>query len=139
MAGKGKGARGKGSGKPPSTTRETRKRKELATEHVEGQAPGETQKQKEGMTTPHQEPGPSQEGKRKKKETVTVQDTQPESLEDESESDSEWQGTVKWQHHVPQSIETPDFVILSVPPSFKKLMWGVRLCGPGGLPAKHCE
>jgi hypothetical protein len=124
MAGKGKNtrgsARGKGCGKALSSPRETRKRKELASEHVEGQAPGE--KQQEETTTP-QEPGPSREGKRKRK-TSTVPDV-PESSEYESdESDMEWQGTSKWQHNVPQYIETPDFVNLSVPPSFKKLMWG---------------
>jgi hypothetical protein len=132
MAGKGKSARGPGRGKALATSRETRKRKELASEHVEGQAPGE--KQKEGTATP-QEPGPSREGKRKRK-TATVPDV-PESSEYESdESNSEWQGTSKWQHNVPQSIETPDFVNLSVPP-LSRSSCGGRLCRLGGFYAKR--
>ena len=104
-------------------------------EHVEGQAPGE--KQKEGTTTP-QEPGPSREGRKKRttKPAATVPDA-PESSDYKSdESDSEWQGTSKWQHNVPQSIETPDFLNLSVPPSFKKIMRG-GLCRSGGFHAKR--
>jgi hypothetical protein len=87
-------------------------------EHVEGQAPGD--KQREGTPAP-QEPGPSQEGRKKRKTKPAA--TEPESSDYKSdESDSEWQGTSKWQHNVPQSIETPDFVNLSVPLSFKKIM-----------------
>ena len=124
MASRGKSAKGRGHGKAPPTPRESRKRKEGAMEHVEGQAPGD--KQKEGTPAP-QERGPSQEGRKKRKTKPAA--TVPESSDYESdESDSEWQGTSKWQHNVPQSIETPEFVNLSVPPSFKRIMWGGRLC-----------
>ena len=121
MSGKGKGARGKGRGKAQGTPEVvkvvTRKRKdkEGSTEHVEGQAPGAAKQQ---------EPGPSREGKRKRKEPATPEEPESSEIESGDESDSDWQGTVKWQHNVPQSIETPDFVNLSVPPSFKRLMWG---------------
>ena len=129
MSGKGKGARGRGRGKAlgtPQEPRVMRKRKEneTSTGHVEGQAPGEKTR-----ADKQQEPGPSREGKRKRPGTVPVipvipQDPESYEIESGDESDSDWQGTSKWQHHVPQSLETPDFVLLSVPPSFKRLMWG---------------
>ena len=84
---------------------------------MEGQAP--ENQQTEG-TFDSQEPGPSQgmEGRKKKR-------TQPAVSESDSEdSESEWQGTSIWQNNIPQSIETPDFINLSVPKSFKKIMWG---------------
>ena len=119
MSGKGKSAGGRGRGKALGTPQESRKRKGSTTKHVEGQAPGE----KTGATK-QQEPGPSREGKRKRgAPIVPVPDEDPESSEIESDEE-EWKGMSKWQHNVPQSIETPDFVILSVPPTFKKLMWG---------------
>ena len=128
MSGKSKSARGRGRGKALGTPRDLKKRKELTTQHVEGQVPGETT-----GAAKQQEPGPSREGKRKSRETVPVvpvmpvvppQDPESSEIESGDESDSDWQGTSNWQHHVPQSIETPDFVLLSVPPSFKRIMWG---------------
>ena len=116
MSGKGKGARGKGRGKAqgtPQVPRVMRKRKEneSTTGHVEGQAPEEN-----AGAAKQQEPGPSREGKRKRKDPVIPQDPESSAIESGDDSDSEWQDTSKWQHNVPQSIETPDFVILSVPP-----------------------
>ena len=143
MSGKGKGARGKGRGKaqgnPPSVqvvTRKSKKKELVPEEHVGGQAP----KDDAGganANAKQQEPGPSREGKRKRQTTLLKEPEEPESSEIESgESDSEWQGTSKWQHNVPQSIETPDFVNLSVPPSFKRLMWGGGLHRFSGFHAK---
>jgi hypothetical protein len=115
---------GGGAERPHLPLGKTRKRKDGANAHVEGQAPED--KQTEGMPNP-QEPGPSQEGKKKRKTKPT--EPEPESSDYESdESESEWKGTSKWQHNVPQSLETPDFVNLSVLPSFKKIMWGGGLC-----------
>ena len=130
MSGKSKSVRGRGHGKALGTPRVSEKRKESTTQHMEGQAPGETT-----GAAKQQEPGPSREGKRKRRETVPVvpampvvpqQDPESLAIESGDESDSDWQGTSKWQHHVPQSIETPDFVLLSVPPLSK------GLCGEGG-------
>jgi hypothetical protein len=116
MAGRGKSARGIVRGKALPTPREMRKRKDGANAHMEDNTEG---------TPDHQEPGPSQEGRKKRK----TRPTELVSSDYESdESDSDWKGTSKWQHNIPQSIETPDFVNLSVPPSFKKIM-----CGGGGL------
>ena len=120
MAGRGKSARGRGRRKAPPTPQETRKRKDGANTLVEGKAQGD--KQTEGTPDP-QEPGPSQEGRKKRKTKPTEPETESSDYESD-ESESEWKGTSKWQHNVPQSIETPDFVNLSVPPSFKKIMWG---------------